>query len=230
MKKMMKSYLVFTSSVYRTVMYVLMPAAMVGICFCLGSRCGEAVREVILMGVALFLIIVEIISDSWLFGGIQARDPERIDYLKTSGQGMKIMRNALSMDLLRKLLASLGVMAVCYLVLRRGGNVFARGTLWVDYDTSSSIVKDMGILLYLALVSYFFSALGTFLSRYGSAVWLNAVIGYVTMTPALFCMCLPGVPEYVLFYDLLFAILSAGISAVAVKLAMKKMEGGYYDK
>lgn len=224
MKKLVKSYLVFTSSLYRIVMYVLMPAALVGISLGLGRYLGE----VVLMWVALLLIMIEVVSDSWLFGGIQARDPERIDYLKTSGQGMRVMRNALFMDLFRKLLSGLGILAVCYLAIRFCGWISVQEMF--DYSNSGAAEAGTGILLYFVLVSYFFSVTGTFLSRYGNTVWSSMIVGYMAMTPALFCMLLPGVTEYVLFYNLLFAVLDAGISIAAVKLAMKRIKGGYYDK
>lgn len=226
MKKRVKSYLVFTSFVYRIVMYVVMPVVLLGISLWIGSHLGE----ICLILVALLLILVEVVSDSWVFAGIQARDPERIDYLKSSGQGMRVMQNALSMDLVRKLLSSVGILMICYLAMQLSGNRTALN-LWMnesDYSSFIDLKTEIETVLYLALVSYFFSVLGTFLSRYGSAVWLNLIIGYTAMTPALFCMFLPG--HAVLLYNLLFAILGAGISIVAVKLAMRKMKGGYYDK
>lgn len=108
--KRVKGYLVFTSFAYRIVMYLLMPAALVAIVVWAGTNIGDVSVPLVLM----LLPLAEIISDSWLFGGLQARDSEKIDYLKTSGRGMAVMRNALGLDLFRKFLTALCVIAVSY--------------------------------------------------------------------------------------------------------------------
>lgn len=228
MRRMLKSYLVFTSAPYRIVMYVLVPIGMIGISTWAGSRLGEAA----LLLTAMLLTMLEVISDSWLFGGIQARDPEKIDYLKTSGRGMRLLRNALVMDLARKFLYSLWVVGVGYFVLWLCGiSSLKEGGQWGYGGTGTAGIR-IGILLCFALTSYFFSAFGTFLSRFGSMFWINWLIGYPCMIFTALCPPLMVSHGYhkIWFCNLFSALLCAGISVLAVKIAMRKCEGGYYDK
>lgn len=228
MGRMLKSYLVFTSAPYRMVMYALIPIGMVGISAWTGSHVGEAA----LLLAAVLLTMLEIVSDSWLFGGIQARDSEKIDYLKTSGRGMGFLRNALIMDLIRKFFYSLWVVGGGYFVLWLCGISSLKGGVQGDYGGSGAAGTRIGILLCFALTSYFFSTLGTFLSRFGSMFWINILTGYVCTIFAAVCPLLMVSLGYniIWFCNLFSALFCAGASVLTVKIAMRKYEGGYYDK
>lgn len=228
MGKAIKSYLVFTSAVYRVVMYVLMPAGLVGLSAWSGSGVGEAAMLIITSLLTLF----EILSDSWLFGGIQTKDREKMDFLKTSGKGIKTLKNALILDLVRRFLSCLGILAAGCLVMQiyDGYVISGHGIFQSNYTNLGGGSRKLGILLCFALVSYFFSVLGTFLSRYGSMVWINLLVGYIAMIFTIFCIALLILSESIWLFDFLFAILGVGISILAVRTAVKKNEGGYYDK
>ncbi len=228
MRKMIKSYLVFTSAAYRIVMYILMPVSMIGLIAWMGSN----IKEAAILLAAVLLTMAEILSDSWLFGGIQARDPEKIDYLKTSGRGMGLLRNALIMDLGRKFLFSLLIAGAGHYVLRLRGIAFLSGRgLAGDGGGAVQTGVKIGILLCFALTSYFFSTVGTFLSRFGSLFWINLLIGYP-------CMILTALCSYLILssghsiwlFNLLNMLLCAGASVLTVYIAMRKCRGGYYDK
>ena len=228
MGKGIKSYLVFTSAVYRMVMYILMPVGMVGLSAWSGSGVGEAA----LLIIAPLLTLFEILSDSWLFGGIQAKDREKMDFLKTSGRGSKTLKNALILDLVRRFLSCLGILAagclaiqICDAYVVSGNGVFPS-----NYVNLGGGSRKLGIMLCFSLVSYFFSVLGTFLSRYGSMIWINLLTGYLAMIPTIFCVAAMVLSESVWLYDFLFAVLGIGVSILAVRAAVKKNEGGYYDK
>lgn len=227
MKRCVKSYLVFTSLLYRIVMFVIIPIIMIGLLLWFEVAYEVAYGEASLSGshekavyiiVMIFLPMVEIISDNWLFGGIQSKDVEKLDYMKTSGAGMQVIRSALSMDLLRKLLSAVGITGILYWITM----LIIRG-----YDLSFAGVR---ILLCAVLVSYFCSALGTMLARYGSTVYTNMMIASVFWFFVMLCMALVYALEFDNICCLLFAILDVSVSILAVKAAMKKMEGSYYDK
>lgn len=228
MRKMTKSYLVFTSAVYRVVMYALMPAGMVGLSAWSGSSMGEAALLIITPLLTLF----EILSDSWLFGGIQAKDREKMDFLKTSGRGIKTLKKALILDLVRKFLSCLGILAGGCLAMQIGaGNAaLENGVFQSNYANLGGGSRKLGILLCFWLVSYFFSVMGTLLSRYGSMIWINLLTGYIAMIFTIFCAALLILSESIWVFDFLFAVLGIGISILAVRAAIKKYEGGYYDK
>ena len=158
------------------------------------------------------LTIVEIVSDNWMFGGIQAKDAENLDFLRTSGRGMKVMQNALAMDLLRKFVSTVGIFLMCCLV-------------------SGGITFSVWRMIYLVLASYFFSVLGVLISRFFTLFWCNVLTSYVAVILEVICCMLPGLLpgllEAVLWYALLFAVLSIGVSILAVKIAMMKVKRQY---
>ena len=217
MKNRLKSYLVFTSLIYRILMYLVMPIVLVGIVFAAGGSVSAAVLA------AVLLPMVETVSDNWLFGGIQTKDAAKMDFLKASGCGMNIMRNALCMDLFRKFLTAVIVQGICYLMfLWTGGYEMVQNMQEVD------VVLRM--VIYGVSISWFFSVLGTFLSRYGSLLWFNVMIGYVMTLLEAACWFRRGWREHYVIYSFLYLVLGIVVSMLAVKAAMKKVEGSYYDK
>ena len=221
----MKSYLVFTSAWYRLAVFLLMPIALIGLGLWVERMLwgGRGATGVIVA--AVLLPMVEIVSDNWLFGGIQTKDSMRLEYLKTSGRGMDILRAALWMDLLRKFLAALGIMALC----RLAGTwmAMAEGT-----DYGFDIMDwglEAGILLYFTLLSYFVSTLGTFLSRFGDMLWMNLLVGYGAVFVMLFGLALLNLADIIFIIDIICAVFGILIGAVTVRAATKRVERSYYD-
>lgn len=221
----MKSYLVFTSAWYRLAVFLLMPIALMGLGLWVERMLwgGRGATGVIVA--AVLLPMVEIVSDNWLFGGIQTKDSMRLEYLKTSGRGMDILRAALWMDLLRKFLAALGIMALC----RLAGTwmAMAEGT-----DYGFDIMDwglEAGILLYFTLLSYFVSTLGTFLSRFGDMLWMNLLVGYGAVFVMLFGLALLNLADIIFIIDIICAVFGILISTVTVRAATKRVERSYYD-
>ncbi len=221
----MKSYLVFTSAWYRLAVFLLMPTALIGLGLWVERMLwgGRGATGVIVA--AVLLPIAEIVSDNWLFGGIQTKDSMRLEYLKTSGRGMEILRRALWVDLARKLLSALGIMALCRLA---GTWMAAEGTGY-----GSGIMDwglEAGILLYFTLLSYFVSTLGTFLSRFGDMLWMNLLVGYGAVFVMLFGLTLLNLADIIFMIDIICAVFGILISAVTVRTAMRRVERSYYDK
>lgn len=205
MMKKINRYLVFTSFAYRIALFLVIPVLLVGI----GVFAGHHLGELWAVPVALLLTMTEIISDYWLFSGLQAKDAEKMDFLKTSGLGMEVLRDALILDLLRKFLTACVVMAGCDLLIDRSGSP-----------------------MYAGLVSYVFSALGTFLARYGGIFRINLMVGYFAVIPV---SCLLGLfffqwKPYMFRLNLLFLVSGILLSVLAVRKAMQKVKGGYYDQ
>lgn len=233
MKEKWKSYLVFAPRLYRTVMYLFVPVFLAALAVWLSSA-----GEVALIPVMALLVMIEIVSDAWMFGGIQTNERVQLDYLKTSARGRKVMKNALTMDMVRRLLYAAGIMGICKLAIW-----LASGMAWQSAAREAGFWKavffgggaaggsgGLGIWLFLTFVSYFLSVLGTFLSRFGSMMWINMMVGYIFGTLAVLLLRLPGLSQYVFGYALLFGALGAAAGILAVRTAMKKMEEGYYDK
>lgn len=232
MKKTVKSYLVFTSRLYRLVMFAVLPAAWAGICF---WTCGMAShgRNGMLILTALFLPIAETISDSWLFAGIQTSSSPKLDYLKTSGRGQSLMRRALIMDVMRKLVFSGAFMGIGYASLwltelPAGGG---KGNFAEAASAKWGAQAGVGAaLLCLIMLSFFFSVLGTFLSRYGNMIWTNVIVGYGIAALEFVSLFLPGLFRHPYAYAAGFGLLGLCVSVVAVRAAMGRMERSYYDE
>lgn len=232
MGKRLKSYIVFTPIGYRIAVYLLIPAALTACSVWTGTYMGEAG----LMLVAMFLTLTEIVSDSWLFGGLQNRDAEKMDYLKASGRGLSLVRNALWVDLLRKFLTALCTIAASYLLMGR----LRREAAWTprpitDFFSRGGPLQRIGLLAYLVLLTFCLSALGTFLSRYGSTIYGNLLLGYGAMVlvglASIFGSSLAKYPSNGIFLlDLLCLAVGIGVSVLAVRAAMWKVEGGYYEE
>ena len=232
MGKRVKSYIVFTSFAYRIVIYLLIPAALVAFCAWIGTYMGDMG----LIFTVMLLALAEIISDSWLFGGLQARDAEKMDYLKSSGRGLSLVRNALGLDLFRKFLTALCTVAASYLLIRQvKGGLAGKPEPIMDFVSCGGPLQRIGLLAYLVLLAYCFSALGTFLSRYNSTIYGNLLLGYGAMALA----CLAGIfgPSFVKYpsngiflLDLLCLAVGIGVSVLTVRTAMKKVKGGFYDE
>ena len=79
MRKKIKSYLVFTSLWYRFGVYLAIPAVLAAI----GLLIERGLPGGGLIVISVLLPVAEIISDSWLFGGIQTKDSMKLEYLKT---------------------------------------------------------------------------------------------------------------------------------------------------
>ena len=216
MRKKIKSYLVFTSLWYRFGVYLAIPAVLAAI----GLLIERGLPGGGLIVISVLLPVAEIISDSWLFGGIQTKDSMKLEYLKTSGQGKELIRTALWTDLFRKLLSAIVIMALFSLamVMGKGEAPEAAGT------------GGFGSLLYLVLLSWLVSVLGTFVSRYASLVWINLIVSYGAMVLAMLCIFLLRLAEHILLIDLLFAIFGILMSTVAVKAAVERVERSYHDE
>lgn len=110
MNKGGKSYLVFTSWGYRIWGLLVIPALLLAVTYFIFADIAAISSHGLYTGGSLVLFY-EIFSDYWLFGGICSRQPE---YLKTSLQGMPVLRGALIGDLIRRFLYVMVFAAVCY--------------------------------------------------------------------------------------------------------------------
>ena len=215
MRWKIKSYLVFTSFRYRIWVFGILPVLLIGLQF---LPIGEwaTLRNI---ATVMVLIMIEAVSDYWYLGGIQEKDVEKIDYLKTSPKGMDVMRNALRFDLVRRLLAAAVVLGVSELA---GGGGRER-----------NLLGGAGIWLLLTLICYTLSVAATLTARFNSYLWINYLTGYVGMIIALifyFILCVWTAREVMIILTVVFLALAVGISFLAVRIAMKKVEESYYDK
>ena len=107
MRKLIKSYHVFLSSrllqvlLYALYLPVMMFIMLVLLCICLdyggGLSFGYALSANLIFG-------GEVIWGYLAFGGVAAKDTNKLEYLKTSKKGLPILKKAMIVDVIRRIL------------------------------------------------------------------------------------------------------------------------------
>lgn len=218
MVKKIRGYLLFTSSVYRIVMFGILPLILAGSYVVFTTVEGDVF--ILLFMIMVLMVMVEILADNWMFGGIQDREGAKMDFLKTSPKGMKLLENALALDLVRRLVTMSAIMAVGFITNRiRGIRLFG-----------GDVMKEAGVLAGLTLVSYALSVLGTLLTRFFSLIWGNLLVGCAAIFIDSLCCAAVLMTGNLIALDCVFALLAVGATVLAVKAAMGKVRGGYYDR
>lgn len=214
-----KSYFVFTSFPYRMAIFVILPLAMLAIVGLISMGMERKSYFFTPVLIPLFLIVIEVVADNWMFGGIQAKHAEKMDVLRTSGRGMEMIKDALALDLIRRLLSMAGVTAICLLaeMLLMGG-------------TAAGVFEIMPMLLSMLFLCYDISVLGTLAARFGSVVWINYLIGYAGFFLGILGSAAVSWQRGGVVSAIMLAVLAVPMSVLTVRVAMKKVRGGYYDK
>lgn len=216
MKQKIKAYKVFSTPGYRGIMFALLPLVLLGSQFLvLVMYSGTGIPFL-----AMMLVIVEVMADNWFLGGIQEKNSQKIDYLKTSAKGMQIVKNVLVMDVARRFLSLAGICGL------------SQGVACVIVSGEGTI--GLLPLLMVLFTIYALSALGVFIARFFSYLWVNMLCGYIGsilgLVASLAWITLPLPTVLAAGILLCLLVLSVGISVLMVKIAMMKMEGSYYDK
>lgn len=115
MKYFLKSYKSMTSQGYRICMLVVVPLLFL-VLLAAGKEQSELVQ--ILGGQLLFLFLLtfDFFSDTMAFGGICHKEVRGIKLVQTSQSGMRVLRNAILLDCIRRailLVGAGGLIAVC---------------------------------------------------------------------------------------------------------------------
>ena len=212
--KLVRSYLLFTPLLYRILMLLIMPVAVLifAIFFCV-----DAILATILS--AMILCCVEIIADYWVFGGICTKEFPGLEFLKSSVRGRKIFRSAVTGDCVRKL--------IWCLVLVAGPAVMM--VLFGDSE-DAGIGSAMQIVASLAsgLLAYSTIQLFQFIARHLINFALSMLMAYVSATAGTLLAVAAVVwsPVGMLLIGVVFSIL---LTVFTIWDLNRRMEGSYYD-
>ena len=110
MKKIWKSYAVFSSWIYR-----LMTLLVIPVVFMLVNANTSMIGFKLFIGL---ILTYEVINDYWLFGGICSLEGCNVESLKLAKAGKNVFRDALVMDLIRRFVYLLGAGVIAYVKLR----------------------------------------------------------------------------------------------------------------
>lgn len=212
MRQSIKSYLVFTSFGYRLILYLGIPLLFIGAeLFML-----EILEISGIMTLLCMLTFLEIMSDTWFLGGIQEKNAEKMDYLKTSPRGMSVIKSALVTDLIRRFVTAAGIFAICGLLEAGSGK------------RQISAAADLVMPVFAV---YSLSVAAILITRFFSYFQINMLAGYIVSIAGAVCYLLQsaGMVSAETFIAV-YAVLGMAVSILAVWIALKKVEGGYYDK
>lgn len=212
MKKKIKSYLVFTTGLYRVATFLLVPLAV------LGLQILAAPTDFFLVTYITIVVLTpaEVLLDYWVFGGIAMKNGGQLEYLKTSDRGRSLIKTALTVDMARQFLAGV-------LLCATGGVIY----LWRNGMVFPGM-REFICGIDLLLLGYFFIVTELTIARHFDGLMVNlgiATIGSGFMVGGIYLIARNA---YVMLGVL--AILSVAMSAVGVKLVMKRVEEGYYDQ
>lgn len=218
MRRICKSYLVFTGFGYRLLTFWLMPLLLLGI-----QTAAVSMGKNFSIILSLVMASIEAMADSWFLGGIQSKDADKMDFLKTSDKGMQVMKTALITDFLRRFVSMTVVFLLCCGIARLGGG--KASAIFSDCNTA--------LLACALLLGYAFSVLATLVGRFFSLFWINMLIAYTIPILGSVTMYLilsdPVYMNLAALFDIVLTVLGILLVALAVRTAMKKVEESYYD-
>lgn len=212
MKKKVKSYLVFTTGLNRVVTFLLVPLAVLALQI-LAAPSGFFLVAYITV---IVLIPAEVFLDYWVFGGIAMKNGGQLEYLKTSGRGNALIKTAMIVDMARQLLTGVFLTVI--------GGVLCMWRRGMVFPGLQELLSGIDILL----LGYFFIMVELTVARHFDGLMVNLVIvsiGSVLMVGGIYLVALN---VYVMLAVL--TILSAIASVAGVKLIMKRVKEGYYDR
>lgn len=207
--------MVFTSFWYRLLMFLIIPAALIvvngGMSFLMGGAAD-------ILSAAL-IVMVETVSDYWLFGGICAKDAQKLEYMKSSVKGIPVMRSGLIADLVRRF--------VWIAVLQGIGMVISHSMNHIPFDE----IEICRLAAYVA-GAYFWIVVTLNISRYIESFHILYLIIMVAMVAAVWyevammilCDIFPAATV------LGTVVLAAAASVITVWHMIKRVKRSYYDE
>ena len=205
----LKSYSVFcVGIIIKLAMFLLYPLAVLffgGLTHLIAILSGNFVSG--LLSAASTIISAELLLDMFIYGGILCKDTNKLEYLKTSHKGIKVLESSLVVDRIRRWLMTCGLLGIIYLIGNQG--ISQLGLLSLVFAIS-------GVTELMLLVSRHITSITWMMVVIMIASAIGVGIGYVALSLPPACV-------------ILFVLLFVGAVVVSKKVISSKMEAGYYD-
>lgn len=107
MKYFLKSYKSMTGLGYRMIMLLVLPVLFLGVAAFCGTQ-DEFVKFIAVPFLIMGLLVVDFYSDTMFLGGICNKDIRCIRLVQVSFDGMRVLRNAIISDCLRRAVLLIG--------------------------------------------------------------------------------------------------------------------------
>ena len=214
MMRKIKCYLVFTPFLCRLILFAVVPIALIALQIIMASRQTWDMAMSLNMTIAFVLLEVEVFLDHWTFGAISAREGMQLTYLRTSMRGMKVLKSALGVNLIRQLLTGIVPMLLGFWCRLRMGDRFA-------------VACAAGSMAYL-LMGYVFTVMASTIARFFDGMMLNLGIAMIAFLIMIWAgLTVLAAPTGVLVVLVPLAVL---VSIISVGIAANRMKEGYYDR
>lgn len=114
MKQFWKCYHVFLAPAWlKWLMYLGYPLVVIGISGWLSSQSAPGMLIITLA--SGFIVMGELLLDTVVFEGIASKDTNKLEYLKTSVRGMRILRNSVIADAVRRAVTTVVILGMLLL-------------------------------------------------------------------------------------------------------------------
>lgn len=211
MRNCIKSYHVFLSSrlfqimLYALYLPIMMFMVLVLLCASLGFGYGIG------MGYQLsvnLLFAGEAFWGYWIFGGVAAKDTNKLEYLKTSVKGMPVLKTAIIVDTIRRV-------------------IWVTAIQWIPLFIAME-KPDESIWLANAMV-LLFAELGCLLERKSSSVTMLLVVIMVGTTILAPLLSVTMMIAHQIWPIVLCYVLAVVVMVLNSKMVMKKARDSFYD-
>lgn len=227
MLKAWKSYVAFTRSRYRMVVFFVIPV----ICFLF--TLGIMMREptfifLVLLTSSVGLMIAEPMSDYWFMGGFYGKSNSALEFLQSSNRFEEFMKHVVCVDFVRRICTHFGI----YLGICGIGWCYDVGTGTTALDLAAGLEGNVYVLLsFLPFLAVLFAQLEVLIGRHfypWNHHYIVVMLGFMLMTPitiGLINMDVTGI----LLVDGILAVLIVAVGIGTVVYTKKKVRDSYYD-
>ena len=212
MRQYEKSYEVFFPFhhvLLRILLYIVFPVAVIGEVAIFERMTGRTTMSIIpfIVGVA------ELLIDYLLFNSVAVKNNRNIEYIKTSGKGKRILKQAILMDLIRKLISVFFIGTVVSFI-----NVIyfdvSTSTAWKDFIlvTSCTILIEVGEIM---------------LNRFYGIMAFSVL--YVSVVTSIVPMILIPFSYADMIFIIIMLLVSLGTAYAASCFCINRLNKSYYD-
>lgn len=220
---MFRDYKCYLPRIYRWMIWLVYPVLGVLGCAALQTGCFGLIPDmrfhfyIPAMIICSATVVIEVVQDYFILSGSLGKNQSHLDFLKCSERGQEIYKNILLGDMIRRFLT--------ILILNVGNLVIA---VMLKTEITGEMIT---VIAYLMLWNYFLCTVVVFFCRFTSYIWFSIAIAYVANIVNTLCgFIIDYVATGQFWIHGILLVLSVLGMAMTIRIAMKKMEGSYYDK
>lgn len=213
MKRTIKSYLAFTTAGYRVICLLVCPLVLLAFSGFILATIGEVNGGFPEYTLYMYVVVYGLLSDYWMFGGMCSRENNGMEYVKTSGAGIAVLRKGIIGDLLRHFVYIMGYGVFC--------SVFSG----YRQDIVTAMLAYIAVAAFLNVTRYMIAWQFQLFASFGAAV----IFGIFTIV----CWLLAASEgaAAVFWTELaISSVLALAVSIITVWHMTYCVKGSYYEK